>query len=405
MTPMANEAGRTRIEWIRSELEDSNLDGLVCFSPSNVLMMSGYWPVVGTSIVAANRAGDVVVLAPKDEADLAHDGWAGDVVQFSPGSLHEELDPNRAIRKPLGDLLARVGLTNGPVGYESAPLYEGSSYSATYRFHGTLPQLLNEVGSDQKWLPGDHLIQKLRFALTPYEIDKIRCGGDILGRAFQSARESIRPGAREPDGATALEGTFAKLGLSEPGVTRAGAFAWCMSGPRSGQAGGAFAMTSNRALETGDLVLVHVNPFVDGYFGDVTRTYCLGRPNEKVGRMYEAIFEAREKALAAVRPGVRAADVDRAARDVIDSHGFGQYFTHGVGHSVGFSVISAEFPPRLNPASLDILQPGCTVNIEPSIYIQGFGGIRYCDVITVTNDGYELLTDFQQTMADLVIEP
>jgi Xaa-Pro aminopeptidase len=95
--------------------------------------------------------------------------------------------------------------------------------------------------------------------------------------------------------------------------------------------------------------------------------------------------------------------VDRAAREVLAERGFGEYFTHGVGHNVGFSAISAEFPPRLHPASPDHLEIGMTFNIEPAIYIKGYGGLRQCDVVTVHEDGPEVLTTFQTEPAQLIV--
>ncbi|HWE61367.1 MAG TPA: M24 family metallopeptidase, partial [Chloroflexota bacterium] len=119
--------------------------------------------------------------------------------------------------------------------------------------------------------------------------------------------------------------------------------------------------------------------------------------------MYAAVFEARAAALSVICPGVRAAEVDRAARDVLTARGFGDQFTHGLGHNVGFSAISTEFPPRLHPASHDYLEIGMTFNLEPAIYIQGYGGLRHCDVVTLGEQGAEVLTSFQATPADLIM--
>jgi len=192
-------------------------------------------------------------------------------------------------------------------------------------------------------------------------------------------------------------------GLAQPGIARAAGFVWCMSGPNSALAGAAYARTRDRELGAGDLVLVHCNSYLDGYWTDITRTYSLGKPDARRRAMYDAVLAARQAALRSIRPGVAAADVDRAARNVLDRRGYGPYFTHGIGHNVGFSVISAEYPPRLHPASPDRLEIGMTFNIEPSIYIKGYGGIRHCDVVTVRDDGPELLTPFQSDIAGLVI--
>jgi Xaa-Pro aminopeptidase len=176
-----------------------------------------------------------------------------------------------------------------------------------------------------------------------------------------------------------------------------------MSGPNSAHAGIAFARTNNRELRGGDLVLIHCNSYVDGYWTDITRTYTLGNPDDRQQAMYDAIFAARDAALAVIRPGVAAAHVDAAARDVLADRGFGANFIHGLGHNVGFSSISAEFPPRLHPASPDQLEVGMTFNVEPSIYIDGYGGMRHCDVVALREDGPEVLTPFQSEMEELVI--
>jgi Xaa-Pro aminopeptidase len=119
--------------------------------------------------------------------------------------------------------------------------------------------------------------------------------------------------------------------------------------------------------------------------------------------MYEAIFAAREAALGAIRPGVKAADVDRAARVVIGDYGFAKAFKHGLGHGVGFAAINHNAIPRLHPASEDILQPGMIFNIEPAVYFNGFGGIRHCDMVLLTEHGPEVLTPFQSTLESLTV--
>ena len=88
---------------------------------------------------------------------------------------------------------------------------------------------------------------------------------------------------------------------------------------------------------------------------------------------------------------------------MLTAHGFGRQFTHGLGHNVGFSAISTEFPPRLHPASDDHLKVGMTFNVEPAIYIEGYGGMRHCDVVTLGEAGAEVLTSFQDTMEQLIL--
>jgi Xaa-Pro aminopeptidase/Xaa-Pro dipeptidase len=118
--------------------------------------------------------------------------------------------------------------------------------------------------------------------------------------------------------------------------------------------------------------------------------------------MYEAVFDARAAALAAIRPGARAADVDRAARNVIEDRGFKGRFKHPTGHGVGFAAIGHNAYPRIHPASTDILEAGMTLNIEPGIYFDDWGGMRHCDMVAVTPGGVEVLTPFLCGMEAMV---
>ena len=138
-----------------------------------------------------------------------------------------------------------------------------------------------------------------------------------------------------------------------------------MSGANSARAYAAFARSTSKQLREGELVLVHCNSYADGYWTDVTRTYCLGEPDERQREMYGAVLAARDAVLAAIAPGVRAADVDAAARNVIASRGFGAQFRHSTGHGVGFAAIDAGAQPRLHPASPDVLLEGMVCNVSP----------------------------------------
>jgi Xaa-Pro aminopeptidase len=188
-----------------------------------------------------------------------------------------------------------------------------------------------------------------------------------------------------------------------PSVDRAGGFCWCMSGPNSAEASAAFARSHSRQLAPGDLVLVHCNSYADGLWTDVTRTYTLGPPDKRARRAYVAIFAAREAALAAIRPGVTGADVDRATRESLRAHGFEREFRHATGHGVGLAAIHHDARPRIHPLSPDVLEPGMVFNVEPAIYDDGWGGIRHCDVVAVTSSGAEVLTPFQSSIEDLVL--
>jgi Xaa-Pro dipeptidase len=117
--------------------------------------------------------------------------------------------------------------------------------------------------------------------------------------------------------------------------------------------------------------------------------------------MFEAVFAARAAAWDAIRPGLKAAAVDNAAREVFRDFSCDKEFKHSVGHGVGLGAISAQSVPRLHPKSDDILRPGMVFNLEPALYFEGYGGLRHCDMVALTSNGKELLTPFQVTLEDL----
>ena len=147
---------------------------------------------------------------------------------------------------------------------------------------------------------------------------------------------------------------------------------------------------------------LHCNSFADGYWTDISRTYVMGDPNDRQAEMYDTIFAARTAALRAVAPGVHAAEIDRAAREVLERRDFGKQFRHPTGHGVGFAAIDHHARPRLHPKSPDILEAGMVFNIEPGIYVEDWGGMRHCDVVALTENGADVLTPFQCELEELV---
>jgi Xaa-Pro aminopeptidase len=165
----------------------------------------------------------------------------------------------------------------------------------------------------------------------------------------------------------------------------------------------AIAAASRKPLQVGEPVLVHCNSYADGYWTDLTRTYVLGEPDERLSHIFDAILAARSAALNAIRPGIAASEVDKAARSALADAGYGNAFRHPTGHGVGFSAINHDEWPRIHPCSDRMLEEGMVFNVEPGIYISGYGGIRDCNMVAVTGDGHELLTPFHLHKSDWCI--
>jgi Xaa-Pro aminopeptidase len=146
---------------------------------------------------------------------------------------------------------------------------------------------------------------------------------------------------------------------------------------------------SGRSLERGDLVLLDFGALVDGYCSDLTRTAVLGEASEEHQDLYARLLEAQAAGIAAVEPGAAGAEVDHAARSIIDAAGDGDSFGHGLGHGLGLDIHEA---PRLHWESRDTLAAGDVVTVEPGVYRVGWGGIRIEDCVLVTETGCEVLS-------------
>lgn len=395
-----------RVRRIQAGLKETSLDAVICAFPNHVLLASGYWPVIGVSLAIVTREGQVVALVPEDEKELAHNGWADEVQCFRAASLKNLSSTRETITKVLSETTARLGLgRHSAIGYEDDEVFIPAPYAACHVFGAALPRMLQEAVPGAKLVGAGELLSRLKSVLTPAELERVRLACQLASHAFRDGAKGLRSGMREPEVAnefqSALTGQAKDLNQPE----RAGGWVWCMSGPNSAEAAGAYARTRDRQIEPGDFVLVHGNSYADGFWTDLTRTFCLGQPDERKRVIYRAVFTAFGAALDAIKPGARAADVDRAARSVMEKEGLGSEFKHATGHGVGFSAINHDAKPRLHPVSPEVLETGMVFNVEPAAYISGYGGLRHCSVVAVTDRGAEVLTASQASVEELVVTP
>lgn len=256
------------------------------------------------------------------------------------------------------------------VGFEAPRI----SYEVYQRLEKGLPRGFTLV-------PAGPVVDRLRMVKSEEEIARIRRSVLTNSQAFEKTVRSIRPGARESSIAAELEYQMRRLGAEKPAFETIVA-----AGPRSALP---HAQPTARKIANNELLLIDMGACQDGYMSDMTRVLFLGTPSRRVRAMYKAVWRAQLAAIDAVRPGVTAAHVDRAARRVLDQEGLGKEFVHSTGHGLGLEIHEG---PRLGRRDKTKLEPGMAITIEPGAYIRDFCGIRIEDTVLVTKNGCEILT-------------
>ena len=234
----------------------------------------------------------------------------------------------------------------------------------------------------------DAVIERERRVKTAEELQNLRAAQALTDDGFSYIVEHLSLGRTERDIALDLE-TYLRRNGSE-GVS----FDFIVASGENGSC--PHAVPSDRRLQKGDLVTFDFGAVVGGMHADMTRTVALGAVSDKQKELYDVVLSAQLAALACVKPGARCADVDRAARDVIASAGYGDFFGHSTGHGVGFEIHEA---PNLSPRAGDkVLEIGNVVTVEPGIYLPGVGGVRIEDMALVTESGHENLTKSKKSL-------
>ncbi len=224
-------------------------------------------------------------------------------------------------------------------------------------------------------------VERLRMVKDEEELDLIRAAVQLGATLFDRAVKVLRPGVKETEVAAEMEYAARRAGAEEMSFPTIIA-----SGARSALPHG---RASNQPVPVGAFVVCDFGVILRGYCSDQTRTVWMGKPVEQARQVYEAVLEAQQAAINAVKPGVNVSEVDAAARKVLHGKKLGRYFTHSTGHGVGLEIHES---PRVAAGQKEALQPGMVITIEPGVYFPGKWGVRIEDMVAVTRQGCEVLT-------------
>lgn len=248
---------------------------------------------------------------------------------------------------------------------------------------------LMELKGGSSYVNGSMILDRIRMCKDEREKDFMREASRLNDLAVGDMIASVSEEFTESKMAQVLSEIYEKIGADGCSFSPIIAYGANAADPHH--------EPDKSRLKEGDSIIIDIGCLKNSYCSDMTRTVFYKKVSDKAKDVYETVRKANEKAIATVKPGVRFSDVDAAARDYIESKGYGKFFTHRTGHSIGIEVHDFGDVSSINN---DVLKPGMIFSIEPGIYLTGEVGVRIEDLVLVTEDGCEVLNKFTK---DLII--
>ena len=342
-----------RLALLKNEMRKRKLDSFLVTKDVNVSYVSGF---SGHDAVILVTAGKSFFAADSRYIEEARDSVKGFEIRQVKRSLYEIIKDISAKNK-----LKRLGFESMDLPYEVACRLKG------FMAKGEL-------------VPVKGLAEDLRAVKDAGEIALIRRSIRLTKDVFDRIRPFVRTGVSEESVARKIEIAFLASG-ARPSFDPIVAVDANSSKPH--------AMPTARKISKNSFVMIDIGCVLKKYNSDMTRMIMIGKIKGRMKKIYEIVRTAQSMAIDAIRPGVRAAKIDAAARGYIQEKGFGRYFAHALGHGVGMEVHEK---PAISGVSDCSLRPGMVFTVEPAIYIPKFGGIRVEDMVLVTDTGCEILS-------------
>ena len=320
-------------------------------------------------------------------------GSNGTVVLFRDGSATLVTDPRYTLQSQQ-QTNCRIRIAKGPITKTIAPVLEKArvrriGFEGDHMPVARFEVLRKALPSRAEFISSTGAIEALRMVKDAAEIEQIRASVETNSDALEAALERFEPEMTESELAAEIDYQSRRLGADGPSFDTIVA-----AGERAALP---HAHPGAARIRRG-MVLIDMGAFRNGYASDMTRMVHVGRARPQYRRMYGAVLEAQLAAIAAVRPGITAGAVDRAARSVLKKHRLDKAFMHSTGHGLGLEIHE---PPRLGRSEKNRLEAGMTITIEPGVYLEGWGGIRIEDTVLVTQKGCEVLTPTSKELRDI----
>jgi len=347
-----------RINDVRRKLDSLGCDVLVVTNLVNIRWCTGFTGSSGALVITPRSAALITDSRYRDQAadELERAGCEAEV------EISQRTVESGSARIPKG---LRVGFESESITW--------SQQQEWARAISTTPRAIVD------------LVLGLRSVKTDAEVERIEAAAAIVDESLADVGEMIVPGTTERRLALAIDDGMRQRGASGPAYETIVATGSNSALPH--------ATPGDRALASGDLLVIDAGALVDGYRSDMTRTFVVGggSSGSKVDEILSLVLEAQQAGVDSVMAGIEAGTVDHACRSIIDDAGHGADFGHGTGHGVGLDIHEL---PAVRQGNAAILQPGHVLTVEPGIYVSDLGGVRIEDTVVVTHDGCRVLTRF-----------
>ena len=374
--PITLDERQQRMERARQLMRESHLDAIMMAGGTSLSYFTNVrWGNSERLFAAVIPAkGDPFYVCPAFE-----DGRAREQIANGPGgnnpdvrTWQEDVDPYRVLATGLKDR----GITSGRLGVEERTPFVFSDGMAK-----AAPQV--SIASATPVTAGCRMVK------TSHELELMQLANDVTLAAYEAVYRALQEGITQYDFANLIAAAYGKLGFR---------------GEASVNVGEASALPHGSAkpqtIREGTIVLIDDGCTVEGYQSDISRTFVLGKPTDKMRKVFDIVHQAQSAALKQARPGVEAQSVDAAARKVISDAGYGpdyKYFTHRLGHGIGMD--GHEWPYLVRGDTL-VLRSNMAFSDEPGIYIPGEFGVRLEDDMHITEDGAVLFTPQSPSLED-----
>ncbi|SDN04950.1 M24 family metallopeptidase [Sediminibacillus halophilus] len=358
-----------RLQTLIQKLKQNNFDSALVTSKANVYYLSGHYTDPHERLVALYTGNDgesLFILPEMEKEDAIASGWKGDFLTYkdqdNPWTLFKEY-------------LTKRNKTPDSIAIEK----DDFSVSRLEQLQQTVP--------GAEIVDGTEILAGLRVIKDKKEYTILKQAADLADFGVKTGVEAIREGASEMEILAKIEFELKKQGVREMSFST-----MVLSGKKTASPHGT---PGQDKIEAGDLVLFDLGVVFGGYCSDITRTVAFKQIDPEQEKIYQTVLQAQEKAIDAALIGNAAGSMDQVAREHIASKGYGEYFTHRIGHGIGVDV--HEYPSLTSENDLT-LKEGMSFTLEPGIYVPGVGGVRIEDEIFLTKKGPELLTSYPKTL-------